>query len=283
MTDPELDIVGSNLEAGTELETIVSDSDSDVWGATTVATKTVARVDGRPGDGLGAKWQIVWESGGYDDLADVVEDTEHIRAVRAGEETDHYLTLPDEGEAGDSDGDGDAGDDEDDRPVLAADGAAGIESGDEAIAFATEQTTDRPVDELTDSEIEAELDAIETALEWEKPRHDDMIGGRKRELEAALDYDAFDAMENDRTGSYYLISASDDSVIFLDGAFVGDGNCILHYHYSQLSEGGLSTGGGAEQTLPDDEDSQWISVADLDQHIADGTAVPATVEPQDDE
>mgnify|MGYP007116964969 CR=1 FL=1 len=108
-TEEELDTIGQNLESGTEVEIIVSDTDSDVWGAKTVDTKTVDEVLPPTGDsGFNrTEWKVVWESGGRDTLAEIVEDRERIEAVRSGEQTDHYLTIPetDGGKSGALNGD----------------------------------------------------------------------------------------------------------------------------------------------------------------------------------
>jgi hypothetical protein len=146
-------------------------------------------------------------------------------------------------------------------------GDGGFEDGDEAIEYAHERITDQPVDDLFETEIRDELDVIETALEWEKARHDDEIGGRKLELEAALKYDHFDTIANSREGNYYR--HENGATVRIDGALIEDGNCIRNYHFIILAADGTVTGAGeAATTLPDDPEAEhWLTVEELDRML----------------
>lgn len=160
--------------------------------------------------------------------------------------------------------------------------ADAFESGNEAIEYALEHRADAPLDELSDDELRAELSMVEMVLEWEKAHHNSDITGRKTALKTALELDAFDALEHDRKGTRYL--SQQDDLVVLDGAFDRNAAAITHYHYIVIPNSGeIAHANEARETLPEDEDTQWLSVADLDAHIDDGTLRPARVVAENEE
>lgn len=158
-----------------------------------------------------------------------------------------------------------------------------FESGDEAIEYAHEQMQDTPVDEMDAAEITAELTMLKEVLEWEKPRHNQDISYRKQELEAAQEYDHFDTLQNDRQGNRY-IHPSNGALVVIDGANMVEGNLITHYHYIMISEssGEVDRPLEAKETWPDEEDTHWITVEELDESINDGVLRPAVTVPADE-
>lgn len=157
-----------------------------------------------------------------------------------------------------------------------------FEAGDEAIEYALAHRADAPLDELSDGKIRAELAMFEAVLKWEQSQQDPDITGRVTELKTALELEQFDALEHDRKGSRYL--DQHDNLVVLDGALDENAAAITHYHYIIIPNSGeIARADEASETVPEDEDTQWLSVADLDAHIADGTLYPAHVVAENEE
>ena len=154
-----------------------------------------------------------------------------------------------------------------------------FESGEAAIRYARDQISEKPLDVLDDDELREELTDLDAALSWEKAKHDQQLVSRRAAVETALEHDHFDSPEHDQQGSRYLDES--DNLVVLDGARWVNEAIITHYHYIIINKqnGTVDRPYEAIETIPDDEDTHWLSVKELQQHRADGTLRPAEVRP----
>jgi len=154
--------------------------------------------------------------------------------------------------------------------------------GDAAIEYAYNHISETPLDELSEVAIRDELEMLDAVLEWEKPQHDSKITFRQVALETAADHDHFDAREHGRKGNQYLDERG--NLVVLDGAYWVNEAIITHYHYIVVNQqtGEIDRPTEARETLPEDEDTHWLTVSELDKYLADEMFRPAEALPRDE-
>lgn len=160
--------------------------------------------------------------------------------------------------------------------------ADAFDDGEDAIEYALAHISDTPLDQASEDELRDELAMLNAVLEWEKPRHEWRITGRQTAIQTALDADEpFDTPENSRKGNRYL--DSNGRLVILDGRLGRNDAIITHYHYIIVADNGeIDRPVEARKTLPDDEDTHWLPVGELDALLAEGTLRPAEVVPTEE-
>lgn len=150
-----------------------------------------------------------------------------------------------------------------------------FETMEEAVQYAKDHMSDAPVDELSEDEMQDELEHLKAACEYEKPNHIDGVSYRMEKLEQAIERDEpFDSYENSRIGSKYLDEY--DRLVVIDGDFGSP--FVTHYHYALIEDNGsITRGNEASETMPEDDGTWWVSVAEHQSNVESGKLRPARV------
>ena len=85
-------------------------------------------------------------------------------------------------------------------------------------------------------------------------------------------------VDDSRHGELFL--DANENPLIIDGDYTSgrDGEAeITHYHWSHLTDIGSTT--EAKTTMPEDEDTRWMSVETFEKRRRDGELRPATVVP----